>query len=113
MKIETRIACTGIYAAKMAITRVAHRPEHHVYIRFDRPRAAMFDLTAPGHMYSRISIRRWMRWSRKIAALEVAWSALCTTSEQAAAMIALLNPDAGGRPHRASTSTAAPSACWR
>ena len=53
--------------------------------------AKLFDLTADGHMYSRISNPTVAAVEAKIAALEGGIGALCTTSGQAASMIAVLN----------------------
>ncbi len=53
--------------------------------------AQLFDLTVPGHMYSRISNPTVECVENKIAALEGGIAALCTSSGQAASMIALLN----------------------
>ena len=51
----------------------------------------LFDLTADGHMYSRISNPTVGCVEEKIAALEGGVGALCTTSGQAASMLAILN----------------------
>lgn len=51
----------------------------------------LFDLTAAGHMYSRISNPTVDCVEKKIAALEGGVGALCTTSGQAASMIAIMN----------------------
>jgi O-acetylhomoserine (thiol)-lyase len=51
----------------------------------------LFDLTAEGHMYSRISNPTVGYVEAKIAALEGGVGALCTTSGQAATLISLLN----------------------
>lgn len=51
----------------------------------------LFDLTAEGHMYSRISNPTVAAVEEKIAKLEGGIGALCTTSGQAATMISLLN----------------------
>ena len=51
----------------------------------------LFDLTAAGHMYSRISNPTVCAVEEKIAALEGGVSALCTTSGQAASLISLMN----------------------
>ncbi len=51
----------------------------------------LFDLSAAGHMYSRISNPTVAAVESKIAALEGGVGALCTTSGQAATMISLLN----------------------
>ena len=50
--------------------------------------AKLFDLTADGHMYSRISNPTVAAVEEKIAALEGGVGALCTTSGQAATLIA-------------------------
>lgn len=52
---------------------------------------ALFDLTAEGHMYSRISNPTVAAVEDKIAALEGGIGALCTTSGQAASLISVLN----------------------
>jgi O-acetylhomoserine (thiol)-lyase len=51
----------------------------------------LFDLTAEGHMYSRISNPTVEAVEKKIAALEGGVGALCTTSGQAASMISIMN----------------------
>lgn len=51
----------------------------------------LFDLTAEGHMYSRISNPTVGAVEEKIAALEGGVGALCTSSGQAASLISLLN----------------------
>lgn len=51
----------------------------------------LFDLTAEGHMYSRISNPTVDAVEKKIAALEGGVGALCTSSGQAASMISILN----------------------
>lgn len=53
--------------------------------------AQLFDLTADGHMYSRISNPTVTAVEQKIAALEGGIGALCTTSGQAATLIAVMN----------------------
>lgn len=53
--------------------------------------AALFDLTVEGHMYSRISNPTVAAVENKIAALEGGVGALCTSSGQAASMIAIMN----------------------
>lgn len=51
----------------------------------------LFDLAVDGHMYSRISNPTVAAVEEKIAALEGGVGALCTTSGQAASLIAILN----------------------
>jgi OAH/OAS sulfhydrylase len=53
--------------------------------------AKLFDLTAPGHMYSRISNPTVECVENKIAALEGGIGALCTSSGQAASLVSILN----------------------
>lgn len=53
--------------------------------------AQLFDLTTDGHMYSRISNPTVAAVEQKIAALEGGIGALCTTSGQAATLIAVMN----------------------
>lgn len=64
----------------------------------------LFDLTADGHMYSRISNPTVDAVEKKIAALEGGIGALCTTSGQSATLIAMLNILNAGD-HIVSTST--------
>lgn len=52
---------------------------------------ALFNLTAEGHMYSRISNPTVAAVEEKIASLEGGVGALCTTSGQSATLIAILN----------------------
>lgn len=51
----------------------------------------LFDLTADGHMYSRISNPTLACVEEKIAAMEGGVGALCTTSGQAASLLSILN----------------------
>ena len=51
----------------------------------------LFDLTASGHMYSRLSNPTVEAVEKKIAALESGAAALCTSSGQAATLLSLLN----------------------
>lgn len=53
--------------------------------------AKLFDLEVPGHMYSRISNPTVEALENKIAALEGGVGALCTSSGQAASMVAVMN----------------------
>lgn len=64
----------------------------------------LFDLSAPGHMYSRISNPTVDAVEQKIAALEGGVGALCTTSGQAATLLSLLNVCSAGD-HFVSSST--------
>lgn len=64
----------------------------------------LFDLTASGHFYTRLSNPTVDAVERKIAALEGGVGALCTSSGQAATMLAILNI-AGAGDHIVSTST--------
>ncbi|MBE6571762.1 MAG: O-acetylhomoserine aminocarboxypropyltransferase/cysteine synthase [Ruminococcaceae bacterium] len=56
----------------------------------------LFDLEADGHMYSRISNPTVSHVEEKIAALEGGVGALCTTSGQAANLLAILNITSSG-----------------
>ena len=58
--------------------------------------AKLFDLTADGHMYSRISNPTVEAVEKKIAALEGGVGAVCTSSGQSATLIAVLNICAAG-----------------
>lgn len=53
--------------------------------------AKLFDLEAPGHMYTRISNPTVAAVEEKIASLEGGVGAMCTSSGQAASMLAILN----------------------
>ena len=53
--------------------------------------AKLFDLSVEGHMYSRISNPTVDCVEKKIAALEGGVGALCTSSGQAASLIAIMN----------------------
>ncbi|MEG2435172.1 MAG: aminotransferase class I/II-fold pyridoxal phosphate-dependent enzyme [Ruthenibacterium sp.] len=64
----------------------------------------LFDLSAEGHMYSRISNPTVAAVEEKIAALEGGIGALCTTSGQAATMLSVLNLTKAGD-HIISTGT--------
>lgn len=64
----------------------------------------LFDLTADGHMYSRISNPTVAAVEEKIAAMEAGVGALCTTSGQAANLLAVLNICTAGD-HFVTTST--------
>lgn len=64
----------------------------------------LFDLTAAGHFYTRLSNPTVAAVEDKIAALEGGVGALCTSSGQAATMLAILNI-AGAGDHLVATST--------
>ena len=91
MKIETQCLHAG-YEPKNGETHVLPIYQSTTY-DYDSTEfvGKLFDLTAPGHMYSRISNPTVDAVEQKIAALEGGVGALCTTSGQAANMIALLN----------------------
>ena len=57
----------------------------------------LFDLTAPGHMYSRISNPTVECVENKIAALEGGIGAMCASSGQAASLMAILNICSAGQ----------------
>ena len=56
----------------------------------------LFDLSVPGHMYTRISNPTVSCVEEKIAALEGGVGALCTSSGQAASLLAILNIASAG-----------------
>ncbi len=91
MKIETKCLHAG-YTPKNGepnalpiYQSTTYRYESTDYI------GKLFDLTADGHMYSRISNPTVCAVEDKIAALEGGVGAVCTTSGQAATMVAILN----------------------
>ncbi len=57
----------------------------------------LFDLEAPGHMYTRISNPTVAAVEDKIAALEGGVAAMCTSSGQAAALMAIFNITGAGQ----------------
>lgn len=91
MKIETQCLHAG-YSPKNGEPRVLPIYQSTTY-RYDSTDhvGALFDLTAAGHMYSRISNPTVAAVEEKIAAMEGGAGALCTTSGQAANLISLLN----------------------
>lgn len=91
MKLETLCLHAG-YEPKNGETRVLPIYQSTTY-KYDSTDfvGQLFDLTAEGHMYSRISNPTVDAVEKKIAALEDGVGALCTTSGQAATFIALLN----------------------
>lgn len=91
MKLESLCLHAG-YEPKNGETRVLPIYQSTTY-KYDSTDyvGQLFDLTAPGHMYSRISNPTVDAVEKKIAALEAGVGALCTTSGQAATFISLLN----------------------
>lgn len=91
MKIETQCLHAG-YTPKNGEPRVLpiYQSTTYKYDSTDHV-GELFALTAPGHMYSRISNPTVAAVEEKIAALEGGVGALCTTSGQSANMIAILN----------------------
>jgi O-acetylhomoserine (thiol)-lyase len=91
MKIETQCLHEG-YHPKNGEPRVLPIYQTTTYT-YDSTEhiGKLFDLTADGHMYSRISNPTVAAVEEKIAAMEGGVGALCTTSGQAASLIALLN----------------------
>ncbi len=91
MKIETQCLHAG-YEPGNGETRVLPIYQSTTY-KYDSTEhvGKLFDLTADGHMYSRISNPTVAAVEQKIAALEGGVGALCTTSGQAASLISLLN----------------------
>ena len=91
MREETKCLHAG-YTPKNGEPRVLPIYQSTTY-RYDSTDSvgALFDLTAEGHMYSRISNPTVCAVEDKIAALEGGIGALCTTSGQAANLLAVLN----------------------
>jgi len=91
MKIETQCLHEG-YHPKNGEPRVLPIYQSTTYT-YDSTEhiGKLFDLTADGHMYSRISNPTVAAVEGKIAAMEGGVGALCTTSGQAASLISLLN----------------------
>ncbi|MFA9422956.1 MAG: O-acetylhomoserine aminocarboxypropyltransferase/cysteine synthase family protein [Sedimentibacter sp.] len=91
MKIETQCLHEG-YHPKNGEPRVLPIYQSTTYT-YDSTEhiGKLFDLTAEGHMYSRISNPTVAAVEAKIAAMEGGIGALCTTSGQAATLISMLN----------------------
>lgn len=91
MNIETKCLHEGYYP-KNGEPRVLPIYQSTTY-RYDSTEhiGKLFDLTADGHMYSRISNPTVGAVEEKIASLEGGVGALCTTSGQAASLISILN----------------------
>lgn len=91
MKVETKCLHAG-YEPKNGEPRALPIYQSTTY-KYDSTEfvGKLFDLTAEGHMYSRISNPTVDAVEKKIAALEGGVGALCTTSGQSATFIALLN----------------------
>ena len=91
MRIETKCLHKG-YEPKNGDPRALPIYQSTTY-KYDSAEhiGKLFDLTAAGHMYSRISNPTVAAVEEKIAALEGGVGALCTTSGQAASLISILN----------------------
>ncbi len=91
MRVETKCIQEG-YKPQNGEPRVLPMYQSTTY-KYDSTEevAKLFDMAADGHMYSRISNPTVDAVEKKIAALEGGIAAMCTTSGQAASMIALLN----------------------
>lgn len=91
MKIETKCVQEG-YKPENGQARVLPIYQSTTY-KYDSSEhvGKLFDLTAEGHMYSRISNPTVECVEKKIAALEGGVGAMCTSSGQAASLIAILN----------------------
>lgn len=91
MKIETKCLHAG-FQPKNGEPRVLPIYQSTTY-KYDSTDfvGQLFDLTAEGHMYSRISNPTVDAVEQKIAAMEGGIGALCTTSGQSATFIALMN----------------------
>ena len=91
MKIETKCLHEG-YTPKNG-EPVALPIYQSTTYRYDNTASIgkLFDLTADGHMYSRISNPTVTCVEEKIASLEGGVGALCTTSGQAASLVSVMN----------------------
>lgn len=91
MKIETKCVQEG-WKPKNGEPRVLPIYQSTTYkYESGEELGKLFDLKADGHMYSRISNPTVAAVEQKIASLEGGVGALCTSSGQAAAMIAVFN----------------------
>lgn len=90
-QIETKLIQAG-YEPKNGEPRVLPIYQSTTY-KYDSTEhvAKLFDLAVPGHMYSRISNPTVEALETKVAALEGGVAALCTSSGQAASMVAVMN----------------------
>lgn len=90
MKIETKCIQEG-YKPKNGEPRVLPIYQSTTY-KYDTTSEVgkLFDLTAPGHMYSRISNPTVACLEEKMASLEGGVAAVCTSSGQAASLTSLL-----------------------
>lgn len=104
MKIETQCLHEG-YSPKNGEPRVLPIAQSTTFT-YDSTQhvGELFDLTAPGFFYSRLANPTVDAVEQKIAALEGGVGALCTSSGQAANLIALLNI-LGAGDHFISTTT--------
>ncbi len=102
--IETRCVQDG-YTPKNGEPRTVPIAQSTTY-KYDSSEAvgALFDLRAEGHMYTRISNPTVDCVEKKIASLEGGVGALCTSSGQAAVLIAVLNICSCGQNFIASSS---------
>jgi len=91
MKIETQCIRAG-YEPKFGEPHVLPIAQSTTY-RYESAEqmADLFDLKTPGYIYSRIANPTVEAVEKKIAALEGGIAALCTSSGQAAIMIAIMN----------------------
>lgn len=96
-KIETKCIQSG-YTPKNGEPRVLPIYQSTTY-KYDSSEhlGKLFDLKADGHMYSRISNPTVSAVEEKIADLEGGVGALCTTSGQAASLMAVLNITSAGQ----------------
>lgn len=104
MRIETKCLHAG-YTPENGAPRTLPICQSTTY-KYDSTEhvGKLFDLSAAGHMYSRISNPTVACVEEKIAAMEGGVGALCTTSGQAATTIAILNLCSAGD-HFVSAST--------
>lgn len=104
MKIETKCLHEGYHPGNgEPIALPIYQSTTYVYDSTEHI-GKLFDLTAEGHMYSRISNPTVGAVEDKIAALEGGVGALCTSSGQAASFISIMNLAKAGD-HIVSAST--------
>ena len=115
MRIETKCVQAG-YQPENGQPRILPIYQSTTY-KYDSAEhlGKLFDLTVPGHMYTRISNPTVEMVEEKIAALEGGAGAMLTSSGQAANLLAVLNIASAGttssvpRPSTAAPSTSLPS----
>ena len=100
MRIETKCVQAG-YQPENGQPRILPIYQSTTY-KYDSAEhlGKLFDLSVPGHMYTRISNPTVEMVEEKIAALEGGVGAMLTSSGQAANLLAVLNIASAGGQHR-------------